>query len=157
MTVWMTILTGMTYVFLRDGGIPDMPYPLAFAVLVLFWLFGVLASTFFLAIPRTSVRAMGPDLVVCEHWLLGKRLERLSAIDPRHLFVAQEEDSDGAAYFVCTLVTPSGRHVKLFESHSRQLAEHAHAQLLASARGAVPTPADGDARAVASSADGHHH
>lgn len=130
----MTILTAMTYVFLRDGGIPDMPYPLTFAVLVLFWLFGVLASTFFFAIPRTSVRAEGQDLVVCEHWLVGTRTERLRTIDAADLFVTQEEDSDGAAYFVCVLVTPSARHVKLHESHSRQIADQAHARLLAAAR-----------------------
>lgn len=135
MTVWMAILTGMTYVFLRDGGIPDMPYPLAFAVLVLFWLFGVLASTFFFAIPRTSLRALGEELAVCEHWLVGTRIERLGSVDPEHLFVTQEEDSDGAAYFVCILVTPSARQIKLHESHSRPLADRAHARLLAAAGG----------------------
>jgi hypothetical protein len=134
MTVWMTSLTGMTYVFLRDGGIPDMPYPLGFAVLVLFWFFGVLASTYFFAIPRTTVRADGTELMVCEHWLIGTRTERLPTIDAADLFVTQEEDSDGAAHFVCVLVTPSARHVKLHESHSRHLAEQAHGRLLAAAR-----------------------
>jgi hypothetical protein len=95
----------------------------------MFWLFGVGAGAFFLAIPRTTVHRGGKGVVVRERWLGGSREEQVASLRPEHVTVAGQTNTDGDLYFVCRLTMPSGRVVTVKEDHRRQVVEEARAML----------------------------
>lgn len=94
------------------------------------WAFGVVFGAFFLRIPRTSVHLEGTDLVITERWIAGAREHRCTASSVQ-VVLDERTDTDGLAYFVCRLTTPSGHAILLAEGHRRDDVDARRREVLA--------------------------
>jgi hypothetical protein len=82
MAVWMGMLCLFTYIFMRDGGIPDFGLlgPVFFGV---FWLGGLGATAWALSQPRIRVTIAGQRVVTRESWLWRARTALRRGAAPR--------------------------------------------------------------------------
>jgi len=128
MAVWMGMLCLFTYIFMRDGGIPDFGLlgPVFFGV---FWLGGLGATAWALSQPRIRVTIAGQRVVTRESWLWRARERRYDAAQLRVPELLVDKDSDGDPYFKCLLRLPDGV-LTVAEGHARPKLEAVCARLL---------------------------
>jgi len=142
MTIWMTFLSLMTWVVVRDGPPPGSSWPTMWAILFAFWAFGggisVWAST--LRVVHVEVTDSGAVDVV---WRRPFRVERrrIEAAEVPAAEMIHGTDSDGATYFTCRVTLADGATIDLAESHDEPSIVAAAAHFNATAgrrRGALP-------------------
>ena len=123
MAVWLAMLVAMTYVAVRDGGIPGSRWGVP--VLALFWLFGIGAARWAATFSRVRVTLTADGVLVRERFpfhAIEKRYRSRDLAAPR---IDESKDSDGDPYFSCVLALPGGRRVAVAESGHRPEVEAA--------------------------------
>lgn len=131
MSIWMGMLVIFTYLFHRDGGVPGHSFELGALFLAAGWLIGLGATAFFFNMPVTRVLVQGGSVILRERWPLRAKVQTFDVKDAENIFVREEKDSEGDAYFICYLRTPEGRDVRIKEAHLREIPEKARTELLA--------------------------
>jgi hypothetical protein len=125
MAVWWAMLLAFTWLFWRDGAPPGLAPALSYAVLGLFWLFGLGAARWAFAVRRNAVEVR-PDggVVLDQASPLRRRRETLSRAEIAGVEVEQGKDSEGDPYFTAWLVLRDGRRVAVKEGHVAQAIEN---------------------------------
>ncbi len=123
MAIWTAMLVAFTWMFVREGGFNQFEAPVEIAIMVLFWLFGIVGCFYFFEIPRVEVTVANGEVTVAERWLWRRRIERFAAESIAQPVLSQEKDSEGDPYYVCRLGTPTGRTVTVAEHHHRPTVE----------------------------------
>ncbi len=118
MAAWLAGLTAMTYVVVRDGGVPQTG-PWIWAVLALFWLTGIGAARWAATFARVRVTLTAGGVVVRERLPFSTREKQYRSRDLAAPHIDERKDSDGDAYYACVLELPGGRRVVVAESSHR--------------------------------------
>jgi hypothetical protein len=129
MAVWLSMLGCFTYIFLRDGGIPQVgmfgPPLIAF-----FWLCGLGAGGWALSHPLIRVTISPRGIVVRELWLWRVRERRYHLGQVAVPDIVAGTDSEGDPYFKCMLMLPDGDPLPVAEAHVRPKVEAVRQRLL---------------------------
>ena len=142
MGIWMTFLGLMTYVTLRDGPPAGYAWPTMWAILFVFWSFGLAVSVW--AATQRLVRVVVTDSGAVEitwrspFWIERRRVE---AADVPPAAIVYGKDSDGDPYFTSRVTLADGATVDLAESHDETSIEAATSRFNAAAgrrRGPLP-------------------
>jgi len=135
MAVWMAMLGCFTYIFVRDGGIPQVgmfgPPLIAF-----FWLCGLGATGWAFSHPLIRVTISPREVVVRERWPWRVRERRYRLGQVAVPDIVAGTDSEGDPYFKCMLALPDGDPLPVAEAHGRPQVEAVRLRLL-SALGAA--------------------
>lgn len=98
MTIWMTFLVLMTYVFIRDGGFRQFHIQWEITLLAAFWIFGLAGASFLFAIPITSLEISSDKIALTEIWILKKEIHHLQKSAIKDLYIKTTLNSDGDSY-----------------------------------------------------------
>lgn len=118
MSVWLGFLACFSYLFLRDGGIPQLG-SWGLPVMGFFWVFGLGALSSVAAMARIRL-TLGADGVVLRESFLFSRSEqhyRSGAITAP--YVSTGKDSDGDPYHYCMVAFADGHRAAVAESGDR--------------------------------------
>jgi hypothetical protein len=129
MAAWLTALGCFTYIFLRDGGIPQVGMFDA-PLIAAFWLCGLGAAGWALSHPRIRVTVSLRGVVTRERWLWRTRERRYRVSDVAVPEIAAGTDSEGDPYFKCLLTLPDGDALTVAEAHARPTVEAVRQRLL---------------------------
>jgi hypothetical protein len=135
MAVWMAMLGCFTYIFLRDGGIPQVGM-FGAPLMAFFWLCGLGATGWALSHPLIRVTVSARGVVARERWLWRTRERHYRAGRVAVPEIVARTDSEGDPYFICLLALPDGEPLAVAEAHMRPAVETVRQRLL-SALGAV--------------------
>ncbi|EGF89172.1 hypothetical protein ABI_45190 [Asticcacaulis biprosthecium C19] len=119
MSIWMSFLCLMTWVFLRDGGFGQFSQPVETGIVLLFWVFGAAGSTHAFKPPLVHATITHDDITVHQRWPWKTETERFRPHDVEPPAIHTAKDSDGDNFFRLVLTTPKGHDVTLSESHDR--------------------------------------
>ena len=135
MAVWMAMLGCFTYIFLRDGGIPQVGM-FGAPLLAFFWLCGFGATGWALSHPLIRVTVSPRGVVVRKQWLWRARERNYRVSQVAVPEIVAGTDSEGDPYFKCLLMLPDGDPLPVAEAHGRPAVEAVRQRLL-SALGAA--------------------
>ncbi|WP_155914578.1 hypothetical protein [Asticcacaulis sp. AC460] len=131
MSIWMSFLCLMTWVFLRDGGFGQFSQPVEIGIMLLFWVFGAAGSADLFKRPLVHTTITHGDITVHQFWPWKTDAERFRPRDVEPPAIHTAKDSDGDNFFRLVLTTPKGRDVTLSESHDRDRIETLLSQVMA--------------------------
>lgn len=137
MAIWTGFLCLFTYIFMRDGGFRQYDPAVEWAILGLFWLFGLGGCSYFFGTPRFRMTVVNGQVTVNERWLLRRSTETFSLKVMADPVVIRDKDSEGDPYFRCRAITPSGRRIIVSESNDEETVRNA-CQRLSDAIGRRP-------------------
>jgi len=130
MAVWLSFLGCFTYLFVTAGAPPEAGVS-GWAILAMFWVFGLGATRWVLAQPRIRVTVTRRELVARQSWLWRARERRYRVGDLAAPDVVAGKDSDGDPYFKCELTLPGGDVLTVAEAHARAEVEAVQQRLAA--------------------------
>lgn len=120
MAIWTGVLCLFTYIFMRDGGFRQYDPAVEWAILALFWLFGLGGCSSFFGMPRFRMTIVNGQVTVNERWLLRRSTETFSLKVMAEPVVIRDKDSEGDPYFRCRVITPAGRSIIVSESNDEE-------------------------------------
>lgn len=135
MAVWLAMLGCFTYIFVRDGGIPQVGM-FGAPLIGFFWLCGLGCAGWAFSHPRIRVTISPRGVVTRESWAwrVHERRYHASALSVPEVVVGT--DSDGDPYFKCLLARPDGDPLTVAEAHARPAVEAVRLRLLSALRAA---------------------
>lgn len=130
--IWLSFLACFSYLFMRDGGIPQLG-PWGLPVMGLFWVFGVASLSWADGLARIRLSLGAEGVLLSERFLFSRRREqRYYSRDIAAPFVETGKDSEGDICHYCVLAFADGRRLRLVESSDLTQAEAVCARLQAS-------------------------
>lgn len=118
MVFWLAMLGVMTYVVVRDGGIPQTGR-WTWPILALFWLGGIGAARWAAGFARVRVTLTADGVIIRERHPFSAMEKRYRSRDLAAPRVDVTADSDGDPYYTCVLELPGGRVVTVAEGSHR--------------------------------------
>lgn len=151
MLVWLSLLACFSYLFVRDGGIPQLGI-WGLPVIGLFWVFGMAGFSWAASLARIRLVLGAEGVLLRERFPFSHREKRYYSRDIAAPFVAAGKDSEGDPCYYCVIAFTDGHRVHVAEGSDKAeleaVRERLQASLLAFCRGY-------DGRTAAGRADRH--
>ena len=131
MLVWIAMLAVFTWLYIDEAGFNQFRPGAELTIIAVFWLFGIGFSAFFFSAPLLRLSLANGHAVLCERWLWRSREESFPASALARPVLSEVTDSEGDPYYLCTIMTPSGRTIAISEHQHRPDVEAARDRFLA--------------------------